>query len=179
MKSKMIMLSCIFNLLILFIAIRLTAQVPPPDNNKYREECLSGETYYRALKVRPEFNRAVEKIEAFTKGFINRRVNNIANEDRTEDYLIPVVVHVVWTSADENITMAQIQSAIDLLNQNYAAANPAASGIPAAFCHSPAIRTFVLPWQLGTHRAMLPPASSGCKIPVVSTLIPLLTQPIP
>ena len=109
-----------------------SAQIRNPDN-KLSEECLSGETYYRALKVRPEFRQAAEKIESFTNDFIKRRLNNIANEDRTEDYVIPVVVHVVWTSTDENISMAQIQSAIDLLNQNYAAANPAATGIPMAF----------------------------------------------
>ena len=132
MNPTKIFITFLFSLLMVITAIVSTAQIRVPDN-KLREECLSGETYYRALKVRPEFKREVEKIESFTNDFIKRRLNNIANEDRTEDYVIPVVVHVVWTSADENITMAQIQSAIDQLNQNYAAANPAATGIPLAF----------------------------------------------
>ena len=109
------------------------AQQPPLNRAEYKEDCFSGENYYRALKVRPEFRREVEKIESFTKGFIARKVKNIVNEDRTQDYLIPVVVHVVWTSADENITMAQIQNAIDLLNQNYAASNPLTSTTPMPF----------------------------------------------
>lgn len=132
MKPIKIITTSILSLLLLFSTFVATAQVRQPNNN-LREECLSGETYYRALIAKPEFKNAQERIENFTRDFIKRRLVNIATEDRTEDYVIPVVVHVVWTSADENISLAQIQSAITLLNQNYAAANPAASGIPMPF----------------------------------------------
>jgi hypothetical protein len=102
-------------------------------NNLQLEDCGSGPNYYRALQVNPRFRNAANRIEDFTRTFIQKRNKNIANEDRTEDYVIPVVVHVVWTSAEENISMAQIERGIQMLNENYAAMNPAASGIPAAF----------------------------------------------
>jgi|GEM_PF-4846158 len=102
-------------------------------NNLQIEDCGTGPNYYRALQVNPRFRNAANRIEDFTKIFIQNRHKNIASEDRTEDYVIPVVVHVVWTSAEENISMEQIERGIEQLNQNYNAANPAASGIPAAF----------------------------------------------
>jgi hypothetical protein len=48
---------------------------------------------------------------------------------------IPVVVHVVHNPAspDENISKAQIDSQIDVLNQDYRATNPDRVGVPSVF----------------------------------------------
>ncbi len=46
---------------------------------------------------------------------------------------IPVVVHVVYNSAAENISDAQIRSQIDVLNADYRLLNADAPGVPAAF----------------------------------------------
>lgn len=46
---------------------------------------------------------------------------------------IPVVVHVVWNTATQNISDAQIASQIDVLNRDFRRTNPDVSGTPAPF----------------------------------------------
>jgi hypothetical protein len=46
---------------------------------------------------------------------------------------IPVVVHVLWHTAAENISNAQIQSQIDVLNEDFRRLNADAATTPAAF----------------------------------------------
>lgn len=46
---------------------------------------------------------------------------------------IPVVVHVIWKGAPEQISMAQVQSQIDVLNRDYRKQNPDTSQIPQIF----------------------------------------------
>lgn len=46
---------------------------------------------------------------------------------------IPVVFHVVWNTAAENIPSAAIQAVVNQMNQDYAAANPDLSGVRAPF----------------------------------------------
>jgi hypothetical protein len=48
-------------------------------------------------------------------------------------YNIPVVVHVLWNTAGQNISDAQIQSQIDVLNEDYARMNADAVNTPGAF----------------------------------------------
>lgn len=46
---------------------------------------------------------------------------------------IPLVVHLLWQNATENITDAQIQSQIDILNADYTRTNADAASTPSAF----------------------------------------------
>lgn len=46
---------------------------------------------------------------------------------------IPIVVHVVWNTPEQNISDAQIQSQINVLNQDFSRTNPDASRTPSAF----------------------------------------------
>jgi hypothetical protein len=46
---------------------------------------------------------------------------------------IPVVVHVVWNEATQNISDEQIQSQIDVLNQDFRRLNPDVSQVPAVW----------------------------------------------
>jgi len=47
--------------------------------------------------------------------------------------VIPVVVHVVWKTAAQNISDAQVQSQIDVLNHDYRKTNPDIANLPAVF----------------------------------------------
>jgi hypothetical protein len=46
---------------------------------------------------------------------------------------IPVVVHVVWNTAAQNISDAQVTSQIDVLNRDFRATNPDVSTVPSVF----------------------------------------------
>lgn len=71
------------------------------------------------------------------------RLNQIENE--IQDYIknnpqqgravinIPVVVHVVYKTTAQNISTAQIQSQINILNQDFRKLNADVSGVPTAF----------------------------------------------
>jgi len=67
------------------------------------------------------------KIEEFTQ-------HAIRSSSNTRSVItIPVVVHVVYNTASENITEAQIQSQIDILNEDFRRMNTDASNTPPEF----------------------------------------------
>ena len=53
--------------------------------------------------------------------------------DRSGITRIPVVVHVVWNTATQNVSDAQILSQIDVLNRDFRRTNPDVAGTPAPF----------------------------------------------
>ncbi len=50
-------------------------------------------------------------------------------------YTIPVVVHVVYKNSSENLSDVQIQSQLDILNQDYRKMNPDAGQVPSLFAN--------------------------------------------
>lgn len=69
-----------------------------------------------------------QQIENFTNEFITHG----GGVDRAL-VTIPVVVHVVWNTTAENISDAQVQSQIDVLNADFRKLNSDASLVPSAF----------------------------------------------
>jgi len=59
--------------------------------------------------------------------------NNAATRQSNMIYTIPVVVHVVWRTASQNIPDQQIQSQIDALNEDFARLNADTGNTPSAF----------------------------------------------
>ena len=71
-----------------------------------------------------------EKIERFTEGY----VKNFSRHAMPRAVVkIPVVVHVVWRTAEENISDAQILSQIEVLNQDFRKRNTDAKDVPGGF----------------------------------------------
>ena len=71
-----------------------------------------------------------EKIERFTEGYVRNFNQQISSRAVVK---IPVVVHIVWKNAEENISDAQIQSQIDVLNQDFRKKNIDAKDVPGSF----------------------------------------------
>jgi hypothetical protein len=102
-----------------------TAQDEMPD----RRVCATDEVHERLLRTVPGYAEARSEIE-------NRTSRVLAFGDavlRTGCTEIPVVVHVVHRNATENISDAQIQSQIEVLNADFRATNPDRSSTPAVF----------------------------------------------
>jgi hypothetical protein len=97
-------------------------------NAQTQHHCGTMEHYHQMLQQHPELVKVREKVEA-------RAANDALNTNKggDEDYFIPVVVHVVYNTAAQNISMAQIQSQIDVLNEDYSRTNADASLTPSAF----------------------------------------------
>ena len=79
------------------------------------------------LRLDPEYRRRRREIELETREFIARYA---AEGLRTGIVRIPVVVHVVWNTAAQNISDAQIQSQIDVLNDDFRRLNADAGRRP-------------------------------------------------
>jgi hypothetical protein len=91
--------------------------------------CSAPEFLENTLKSDPSLQQRIESIERHTQAFVQRTPSV---SERTV-INIPVVVHVVYNAAVENISDAQIQSQIDVLNKDFRKQNAEATAIPAAF----------------------------------------------
>ncbi len=96
-------------------------------NAMAKRACASQEVLDAQLKADPTLVLRMNQIEAFTqKSMLTSRLVN-------GKIIIPVVVNVLYSTAAENISDAQIQSQIDVLNQDYTATNTDFSNTPAEF----------------------------------------------
>jgi hypothetical protein len=89
--------------------------------------CASQDVLDAQMKADPTLALRMNQIESFTQKAMltNRLVNG--------KIVIPVVVNVLYRTAAENISDAQIQSQIDVLNEDYTATNPDFNSIPTEF----------------------------------------------
>ena len=93
-----------------------------------KRSCFSHEVHERQLSEDPKLAAKMNQIEAFTEKALsnNYRLVNGAIE-------IPVVVNVLYKTTAENISLAQIQSQIDVLNADFNAANADYNQVPSLF----------------------------------------------
>ncbi len=92
-----------------------SSEVVPAQRN-----CYSNEVYQEQVKANPALARKTEEIEEFTRRVVNnpaayRLVNGVIE--------IPVVFNVIYNTSAENISAAQLQSQIDVLNEDFGATN--------------------------------------------------------
>lgn len=90
------------------------------------EHCGTSEKMQELLKADPSLAAKRQEIEEFTSRWI---VENDMKAERAV-VTIPVVVHVVYNTASQNLSDQQIQSQIDVLNEDYRGQNADISGVP-------------------------------------------------
>ena len=98
-----------------------------------QRSCASNEMVLQQLATDPGLRTRMDQIETFTKkvitsGQLSRLVNGVIQ--------IPVVVNLLYRTAEENISDAQIQSQIDVLNADFNAANNDIRKVPSLFTSS-------------------------------------------
>jgi len=110
----------IFTLLVAFMALQQLAFA----------QRICGTTEYQTMLEQedPGIINRQEEIEQFTRDFL---INNPQGERAL--VTIPVVVHVVYNTTAENISDAQIQSQITVLNQDFRKLNTDVANTPGAF----------------------------------------------
>ncbi|MEZ4775242.1 MAG: hypothetical protein R3D00_18805 [Bacteroidia bacterium] len=85
------------------------------------------------LQENPQMEAQMSRIEQFTQNYIN---NHNGNSQRAV-ITIPTVVHVVYRSSSQNVSTAQIQSQIDVLNADFGTKGnswPQGADSEIAFC---------------------------------------------
>jgi hypothetical protein len=114
-------------LLMLFSCQNDTTETTPEASAASQRGCASQEVLAAQMKADPSLALRMNKIEAFTeKAMLTGRLVNGKVE-------IPVVVNVLYKTAAENISLAQIQSQIDVLNEDFNALNSDYSSVPTLF----------------------------------------------
>ncbi len=90
--------------------------------------CAADHVYQEQMK-NPKIKEARQMIEDRTQQFMQRG----GVSSRSGVLSIPVIVHVIYSNSQENISNAQIQSQIDVLNEDFRALNSDISGTPSEF----------------------------------------------
>lgn len=93
-------------------------------------KCASYDVLEKQLAEDPNLRERMNEIEGFIKRFEQkpereRLVNGVME--------VPVVVNVLYRTAAENISQAQIQSQIDVLNEDFGGTNSDISLVPSTF----------------------------------------------
>ena len=96
-------------------------KVPP------RRNCGAMVVHNRLIERDPGFRARLAALENATN------VRLAAAMGVPAKVTIPVVVHVVYNTAAENISASQVKSQIAALNKDYAATNPDKSNTPAVW----------------------------------------------
>lgn len=76
---------------------------------------------------------AAERAEQERLEFLRRLREGVSIGNRDADYIVPVVFHIVHANGSENISEAQINSAIDVLNEDFSASTPDVDNVQPAF----------------------------------------------
>ncbi|MBQ0733772.1 zinc metalloprotease [Aquimarina celericrescens] len=91
-------------------------------------KCFSSEILEKQLAENPEMFKRLAQIEDQTKRFSEEDLK--APNGTIE---IPVIVHVIYRTNQQNISNAQIRSQIDVLNRDFSATNSDVSNVPSEF----------------------------------------------
>ena len=94
-----------------------------------RRTCATVQNYFRLLDRYPQFRFNRAALEGFSRAARDAGGRTL----RTGPITIPVAVHVVFRTDEENISDEQIQSQIDVLNQDFTASNADVNMVPDPF----------------------------------------------
>ena len=95
--------------------------------SQIKDRCGSAEMIRQEMAANPAYAKKVEELLK-NKGNHDRnnqkgKPDNPGNPPSQSSITIPVVVHVLWNTAAQNISDAQVQSQIDVLNEDFGATN--------------------------------------------------------
>ena len=88
-----------------------------------QRHCATMENLEHRKQLDPKLEQRTAQIEAFTKTKVQQMQSNTNRVDGSI-ITIPVVVHVLYRNSTENISVAQIQSQLDVLNADFRRTNP-------------------------------------------------------
>ena len=101
-----------------------------PTQNPNHRRCASSEKVESMLEKYPEMRQQRQAIEEATEKFV-------ANYDKTAHarsvVTIPVVFHIVWKTAAQNISDAQVMSQLKVMNEDFRKLNADATKVPTPF----------------------------------------------
>ncbi|REJ81405.1 MAG: T9SS C-terminal target domain-containing protein [Bacteroidetes bacterium] len=112
----------------LFSVCFLSLNAHNPSNGKIR--CGTAENTKRLIEKNPELSEIIAKDQQFLETLIQQD-QSVHRSSGNVVHTIPVVVHVVYRTASQNISDAQILSQIDALNEDFGKTNADTGLVPA------------------------------------------------
>lgn len=106
------------------------SQVPAPSVSVQRN-CGTMEHLAKILQDNPSLATEIEQNKQSLQNYISQNYNAI--EQERVIYNIPTVVHVVYRNANEDVSNAQIQSQLDVLNKDFRKLNTDINQVPSAW----------------------------------------------
>ena len=127
----------LYNYLVLFLFIIVSCQkadrvseVEEPQMFSLTERsCASNEVLEQQLASDPALRTRMEQIEEFTRNYLK----NARTSTERATITIPVVVHVVYNTSTQNIHDLQVQSQIDVMNEDFNLENADHTKVPGEF----------------------------------------------
>ena len=92
--------------------------------------CAAHEVLELQLQQDPKLAARMNAIEEVTAMYLKNPENYFISNGQV---FIPVVFNILYKTASENISQAQVQSQVDVLNQDFSATNPDYNATPAYF----------------------------------------------
>lgn len=114
------------NIILLFFVLGLLCF----SHSSNAQRCKTNEIRQKNIKNNPSILESINHINQFTEDWIRNNASNI--HDRST-VILPVVVHIIWRTNEENISDAQIQSQMDVLNEDFRKLNANFSSTPPPF----------------------------------------------
>ncbi len=99
--------------------------------------CATMDVLAEDLKDNPGQAKKYDEVEKHTKNFVEKRTVQGPQAGPVTTVTIPVAVHVLYNTAQENISLAQIQSQIAVLNADFSNTNADRTLLPGAFASLP------------------------------------------
>lgn len=112
---------------------RLATVATEKSNFDIERTCATQQVLERQLAEDPTLRYRMNNIEQQTARYLQKaRIGG----GRTTSITIPVVVHVVYNTSEQNISQSQIESQIDVLNEDFSMRNADSRNVPSWFSGS-------------------------------------------
>ncbi|MGB8190570.1 MAG: zinc metalloprotease [Chitinophagaceae bacterium] len=102
----------------------------PEAEKPSQRSCAADEAMQTQIATDPTLRQRLEQVELFTKRAI---ANNEIQKMAGTTIEIPIVVHVLYNTPEQNISDAQIKSQIDVLNEDFNLRNADRNQVPSLF----------------------------------------------
>lgn len=113
-----------------FVFPAFSQQIDPDDGEELLVKCHTYEMMDKLVEEHPELIETIRQSE----NKLERELENGLSEDvRGGTYTIPVVFHIIHDFGDENISVAQVENAIDVMNEDFSATNPDVGSVNSNF----------------------------------------------
>ncbi len=117
-----------------FIAAVLIAElffISSPVSAQDDKHCYTTEVYNKLVQAHPEILKQRNELEKHTRAY--EKNNAAQNRVNGQVYIIPIVFHVIHNNGGENITDAQVEDQVRVLNEDYRKRSSDTSFIVDAF----------------------------------------------